>query len=95
MNLKWRDLLTPLSVITFLKAFLMAALPLLGLGSFANGVVQTSAPHITAWPTGPMLAAAFGAGFFNGLMMLSTLYTSPRPEPEPPGPSGFLPQKQG
>lgn len=84
MRYTWRDLLQPQIVLQFWKAFLLAGLPLAGLGSFANGVTQ-GPPHITAFPTGPMLAAAIGAGLLNGIIMVTSLLQAPPIPKAPPG----------
>lgn len=67
---RWRDLIGPEIVLAFVEAFLVAAIPTLGLGSaITNG--HTAIVH--QWPPAPAWGAAGLLGCLNGLRAIKLL----------------------
>lgn len=81
-GLTWRDLMSPVCVMTFLRGFLLAALPALGLGNAVEGAGMID---VTVMPSLPVIFGVFGLGLLGGIQSLRDLITpAPIPRNSPP-----------
>lgn len=75
----WRELVKPVYVLTFLRSFLLGALPAVGLGHAVSGNGSAVA-ELIRMPSPFTLLAATALGILTGLSAIQNLLTPPPPQ---------------